>query len=161
MPGSLRSLGISHFRELSKEPPALISWGNVDSASLLWRFPSFGGGERNGLARLRSLAVTMIGRAHRSSPPQSPTTTPVWGFHPPVSPPPYVLSENWKAHLSTPICCTPCKRKNPLCRFYENRMSSVRFRGVHLVLIEVAHSLSSPTVPASIQPTRTLASPSE
>ena len=37
-------------------------------------------------------------------------------------------------------------------------MSSVGFRGVHLVLIEVAQGLSSPTVPASIQSTRTLQS---
>lgn len=88
MPGSLRSLGISHFHELTKEPPALISWGNANSASLRWRFPSRGGGERYGLARLRSLAVSMIGRAHRSSPPQTPTTTPVGGLLPPVSPPP-------------------------------------------------------------------------
>mgnify|MGYP006974591661 CR=1 FL=1 len=88
MPGSLRSLGISHFRELTKEPPALISRGNINSATLRWRFPCRGGGERYGLARLRSLAVPMIGRAHRSKPPQSPTTTPVGGWLPPVSPPP-------------------------------------------------------------------------
>lgn len=100
--------------------------------------------------------MSKIITAPEYSPPQTPTTTPVGGFPPPVSPPPYVLSENWKAHLSTPICSTPCQRKNPLCRFYENRMGSVRFRGVHLVLIEVAHSLSSPTVPASIQPARSL-----
>ena len=56
----------------------------------------------------------MIGRAHQSKPPQTPTTTPVGGFLPPVSPPPYVLSENWKAHLSTPICCTPGQWENPL-----------------------------------------------
>ena len=87
----------------NKEPPALISRGNANSASLRWRFPCRGGGERYGLAQLRSLAVTMIGRAHQSKPPQTPSTTPVGGFHPPVSPPPYVLSENWKAHLSTPI----------------------------------------------------------
>lgn len=101
-------------------------------------------------------SMSKIITAPQDRPPQTPTTTPVGGFPPPVSPPPYVLSENWKAHLSTPICCTPYQRKNPLCRFYENRMGSVRFRGVHLVLIEVAHSLFSPTVPASIQPTRSL-----
>ena len=51
--------------------------------------------------------MTKIITAPKHKPPQSPTTTPVGGFRPPVSPPPYVLSENWKAHLSTPICCTP------------------------------------------------------
>lgn len=86
-----------------QKPPAMISWGNANSASLRWRFPNGGGGERYGLARLWPLAVSMIGRAHRSRPPLTPTTTPVGGFLPPVSPPPYVLSENWKAHLSTPI----------------------------------------------------------
>jgi len=49
-----------------------------------------------------------------NKPPQTPTTTPVGGFPPPVSPPPYVLSENWKAHLSTPICCTQGQLENPL-----------------------------------------------
>ena len=78
----------SGFAYATKEPPAWISWGNVNSATLRWRFPSRGGGERYELARLRSLAVSMIGRAHRSKPPQTPTTTPVGGWLPPVSPPP-------------------------------------------------------------------------
>lgn len=48
-------------------------------------------------------SMSKVITAPKYKPPQTPTTTPVGGFRPPVSPPPYVRLEKWKALLSIPI----------------------------------------------------------
>lgn len=53
-------------------------------------------------------SMSKVITAPEDRPPQTPSTTPVGGFPPPVSPPPYVLSEKWETHFPIPLCCTPC-----------------------------------------------------